>query len=97
MTVKLEAADQRLAKKNAKVTVTLPDDKTVEGWVDKVSTVIVPAAAQNEEPRTEIEVIVAVDNQSALADVKKDVQKLCADFPLYAERLAAYDAALARV
>ena len=68
VTVKLEAADQRLAKKNAKVTVTLPDDKTVEGRVDKVSTVIVPAAAQNEEPTTEIEVIVAVDNQNALAN-----------------------------
>ena len=29
--------------------------------------------------------------------VKKDVEKLCARFPLYAPRLEAYDRALARV
>jgi glycine hydroxymethyltransferase len=33
----------------------------------------------------------AVDNETALADVKRDVHTLCARFPLYAERLAAYD------
>jgi glycine hydroxymethyltransferase len=38
----------------------------------------------------------AVDDEAKLAEVKKDVQRLCADFPLYAERLAGYDAALAR-
>ena len=38
-----------------------------------------------------------VENETALADVKRDVQKLCGRFPLYAERLAAYDRALARV
>jgi glycine hydroxymethyltransferase len=37
-----------------------------------------------------------VDNETALGDVKRDVQKLCGRFPLYAERLAAYDRALAR-
>jgi glycine hydroxymethyltransferase len=37
-----------------------------------------------------------VDNETALGDVKHDVQKLCGRFPLYAERLAAYDRALAR-
>jgi glycine hydroxymethyltransferase len=37
-----------------------------------------------------------VDNETALADVKRDVQKLCERFPLYAARLAAYDRALAR-
>ena len=37
-----------------------------------------------------------VNNETALAEVKRDVQKLCERFPLYAARLAAYDRALAR-
>jgi glycine hydroxymethyltransferase len=37
----------------------------------------------------------SVGDESALADVKKDVQKLCERFPLYASRLEAYDRALA--
>jgi glycine hydroxymethyltransferase len=37
----------------------------------------------------------AVDDESRLAEVKRDVLKLCEKFPLYAARLEAYDAALA--
>jgi glycine hydroxymethyltransferase len=37
-----------------------------------------------------------IESDTALADVKRDVQKLCERFPLYAARLAAYDRALAR-
>jgi len=37
----------------------------------------------------------AVENDSALAEVKRDVQKLCARFPLYAARLEEYDRVLA--
>ena len=37
-----------------------------------------------------------VENEAELAAVKRDVQKLCARFPLYASRLAAYDKVLAR-
>jgi glycine hydroxymethyltransferase len=37
----------------------------------------------------------AVEDESRLAEVKRDVQKLCDQFPLYAARLEAYDAALA--
>jgi glycine hydroxymethyltransferase len=37
-----------------------------------------------------------VENETELLGVKRDVQKLCERFPLYAERLAAYDRALAR-
>jgi glycine hydroxymethyltransferase len=37
------------------------------------------------------------DDESELAGVKRDVQKLCEGFPLYASRLEAYDRALARV
>jgi glycine hydroxymethyltransferase len=41
--------------------------------------------------------LAAVENESALADVKRDVGKLCGRFPLYASRLEAYDRSLARV
>ncbi len=38
----------------------------------------------------------AVDNETELADVKREVGKLCDRFPLYASRLSAYEQALAR-
>jgi peptidoglycan hydrolase-like protein with peptidoglycan-binding domain len=68
VTVTLEAADLRLAKKGAEVGVTLPDDSTVKGRVEKVSTVVVPASGPDQEATTELEVIVAIDNQKALAN-----------------------------
>ncbi len=37
----------------------------------------------------------AVENETELADVKREVGKLCARFPLYASRLARYDQVLA--
>jgi glycine hydroxymethyltransferase len=37
----------------------------------------------------------AVEDETALAEVKRDVKRLCDQFPLYAARLEAYDAALA--
>jgi glycine hydroxymethyltransferase len=40
-------------------------------------------------------VLAAVENETVLAEVKRDVQKLCARFPLYASRLEAYDKVLA--
>jgi multidrug efflux pump subunit AcrA (membrane-fusion protein) len=67
VTVELDAADQRLAKKGSTVSVTLPDNSTATGRVEKVSTIIVPAAGQGEEPTTKVEVIVALDNQKQLA------------------------------
>jgi glycine hydroxymethyltransferase len=38
----------------------------------------------------------AVDNETELAEVKREVHRLCDRFPLYATRLAAYEKALAR-
>jgi glycine hydroxymethyltransferase len=38
----------------------------------------------------------ARDNETELAEVKRDVRKLCDRFPLYATRLEAYEKALAR-
>ncbi|MET7277771.1 peptidoglycan-binding protein [Kribbella sp. NPDC005582] len=67
VTVQLDAADQRLAQLKAKVGITLPDGKTVEGRVAKVSTVIIPAESPDKDPETKIEVIVAIDNQTAVA------------------------------
>jgi glycine hydroxymethyltransferase len=39
----------------------------------------------------------AVEDETRLAEVRRDVKKLCDQFPLYAARLEAYDAALAAV
>ena len=38
----------------------------------------------------------AVENESVLADVRRDVGRLCDRFPLYAARLASYEKALAK-
>jgi glycine hydroxymethyltransferase len=38
----------------------------------------------------------AVDNETELADVKREVGRICDRFPLYASRLASYEKALAR-
>ncbi|GGV54101.1 peptidoglycan-binding protein [Streptomyces longisporoflavus] len=65
VTVALEPADQGLAKKGADVEVTLPDDTTVDGTVDEVSTVIVPGSGQNEEAQTSIEVVVGLKGGKA--------------------------------
>ncbi len=67
VTVELEAADQRLAKKNATVSVALPDNRTVAGKVSEVSTIIVPAASPDQEPETKVEVIIALSNQKVVA------------------------------
>jgi glycine hydroxymethyltransferase len=40
--------------------------------------------------------LAAVDNETVLAEVKRDVRRLCDVFPLYASRLQDYDRALAR-
>ena len=40
--------------------------------------------------------LAGVENETALADVKRDVAQLCERFPLYAARREAYDRALAR-
>jgi glycine hydroxymethyltransferase len=40
--------------------------------------------------------LAAVENDSELADVKREVHKICGRFPLYASRLEAYEKVLAR-
>jgi multidrug efflux system membrane fusion protein len=73
VTVELDAADQRLAKRGAKVSVTLPDDSTAAGTIDEVSTKIVPAASPDQDPTTKFEVVVAISNQKAAAPASVDV------------------------
>ena len=38
----------------------------------------------------------AVENETALGEVKREVRRLCDRFPLYASRLASYEKALAK-
>jgi len=68
VTVELDMADQRLAVKDAPVTVTLPDDRTTPGTITSTATVIVPASGTpGSQATTTIEVTVAVGDQNALA------------------------------
>jgi multidrug efflux pump subunit AcrA (membrane-fusion protein) len=65
VTVKLDMSDQRLAKVGAKVSVTLPDNRRVEGTITKVTTVI-EAGSGNEEDSTKIEVTVGLADADAI-------------------------------
>ncbi|MEQ4725539.1 peptidoglycan-binding protein [Nonomuraea sp. B19D2] len=60
ITVQLEAEDQPMAKKGARVEVTLPDGESVRGKVTEVATVIVPGDGQNAEPETRVEALVSI-------------------------------------
>ena len=68
--VGLDVDDQRLARKSAKVQVTLPDGGTVEGKISKVETVIEAgssgAGGTEEEPETTIEVTISIADKKAL-------------------------------
>jgi multidrug efflux pump subunit AcrA (membrane-fusion protein) len=72
VTVRLDAADQRLAKQGAKVTVSMPDGTSVPGIINRIDTVIEPAATADAEPTTKIETFVslaAAAYDSAAVDV----------------------------
>ncbi|WP_241564387.1 efflux RND transporter periplasmic adaptor subunit [Nonomuraea polychroma] len=71
VTVELEAEDQRMAKKGAKVEVTLPDGKSVKGKVTEVATVIVPGESQNADPETRVEALVSIGNAKAANGLDK--------------------------
>ncbi|MFY1689232.1 efflux RND transporter periplasmic adaptor subunit [Plantactinospora sp. WMMB782] len=69
VTVSLDVDDQRLAKRGAKVTVTLPDGKAVPGTIAATETVIETSSGANgqDESETMIEVMVTADDPKALA------------------------------
>ncbi|GLI01296.1 peptidoglycan-binding protein [Phytohabitans aurantiacus] len=71
VTVELDVADQRLAKKGTAVSLTLPDGKTTAGKITKVETVIDTGSGSQgggqEDPKTKIKVTVTVTDAKALA------------------------------
>ncbi|PZG05405.1 efflux RND transporter periplasmic adaptor subunit [Nonomuraea aridisoli] len=71
VTVQLDAEDQRMAKKGAKVDVTLPDGKAVDGKVTEVATVIVPGEGQEAEPETRVEALVTIADAKATRGLDK--------------------------
>ncbi|GAA1575686.1 peptidoglycan-binding protein [Actinomadura kijaniata] len=64
VTVELESDDLRLAREGAAVDVELPDGSVARGVVDEVTTVIEPAA-QGQDPKTKVEVTVALKGDKA--------------------------------
>ncbi|WP_433467662.1 peptidoglycan-binding protein [Spirillospora sp. CA-128828] len=64
VTVELDTADQRLAKKGARVEVTLPQNRTITAEIDEVTTVIEPAE-QGADPTTKVEVTIWLDSAKA--------------------------------
>ncbi|MGP4093567.1 efflux RND transporter periplasmic adaptor subunit [Nonomuraea sp. KM90] len=71
ITVQLDAEDQRMAKKGAKVEVTLPGGKSVDGKITEVATVIVPGESQNAEPETRVEALVSIGNAKSARGLDK--------------------------
>jgi peptidoglycan hydrolase-like protein with peptidoglycan-binding domain len=68
VTVQLDSGDQRLAKVEDKVKVTLPGGKTVDGTITKVSTVIQPGEGRDAGLETKLEVLVSVGDAAADLD-----------------------------
>jgi peptidoglycan hydrolase-like protein with peptidoglycan-binding domain len=68
ITVKLDVADQRLARKDAAVSIKLPDGKTASGKIANTLTVIQPASGQS-QASTKIKVTVTIDDDKALGDL----------------------------
>ncbi|SNS06707.1 peptidoglycan-binding domain-containing protein [Actinomadura mexicana] len=64
VTVELDTADQRLARKGAEVEVTLPEGRPVTAEIDEVTTVIEPGE-QGEDPATKVEVTIWLDSAAA--------------------------------
>ncbi|MFG2075726.1 peptidoglycan-binding protein [Nonomuraea maritima] len=71
VTVRMDAEDQRLAKKGAEVEVTLPDGRTTDGKVTEVATVVVPGEGQNAEPETRVEALVRIGDAGATSGLDR--------------------------
>ncbi|MFC4114057.1 peptidoglycan-binding protein [Nonomuraea zeae] len=70
VTVQLETEDQRMARKGAKVKVTLPDGRSVAGRVTEVATIIVPGEGQ-EESQTRVEALVSIGSTKSAKGLDK--------------------------
>jgi membrane fusion protein, multidrug efflux system len=73
VTVRLDVSKQRLARKGAAVQVHLPDGKRVAGKVERVNTVIEPAASAGADPTTKIEATVSLSKPEAAAGIEAAV------------------------
>ncbi|MET8043672.1 peptidoglycan-binding domain-containing protein [Micromonospora sp. NPDC005215] len=73
VTVRLDVADQRLARKGADVQIRLPDGKQVPGRIDRVYTVIQPANTPDGQPETKVETLVALNDPRAAVGVEAAV------------------------
>ncbi|MFG1688477.1 peptidoglycan-binding protein [Nonomuraea sp. NPDC049269] len=71
ITVKLETEDQRVAKKGAKASITLPGGKTVSGKVTEVATIIEPGEGQGADPETRVEALISLGTQKAAKGLDK--------------------------
>ncbi|MGJ6968405.1 efflux RND transporter periplasmic adaptor subunit [Streptosporangium sp. G11] len=65
VTVQLRAEDRRMAKKGAKVSVTMPDGRSVAGRVTEVATIIEPGEGPDADPETRLEALVSLGRQKA--------------------------------
>ncbi|HEU4421942.1 MAG TPA: peptidoglycan-binding domain-containing protein [Pilimelia sp.] len=67
VTVKLDVDDQRLARRDSTVRVTLPDGDTAAGKITNTETVIETSEGAQSEPETKIEVTIALTGRKSLA------------------------------
>ncbi|QYC44413.1 Putative peptidoglycan binding domain protein [Nonomuraea coxensis DSM 45129] len=85
VTAELDAEDQRIARKGAKVQVTLPDGTTVPGRVTEVATVIEPGDGQGADPGTRVEALVSLGSAKA-AKAAKGLDRAAVDVTFTASR-----------
>jgi peptidoglycan hydrolase-like protein with peptidoglycan-binding domain len=64
VTVELEMSDQRLARKDAKASVELPDGTTIPGTITEIESVVEPGEGQQEDT-TALQATIAVDKVPA--------------------------------
>jgi peptidoglycan hydrolase-like protein with peptidoglycan-binding domain len=70
VTVRLDVSKQGLARKGVAVQVQLPDGNRVDGRVERVYTVIEPAASAGADPATKIEAIISLSKPEAAAGIE---------------------------
>ncbi|GAA4586269.1 peptidoglycan-binding protein [Planotetraspora phitsanulokensis] len=73
ITVQLEVAKQRLARKGVKVQVQMPDGKKVAGRVKRVYTVVEQPTDPGSQAETRIEAIVSLDDPAAATGIEAAV------------------------
>jgi multidrug efflux pump subunit AcrA (membrane-fusion protein) len=70
VTVRLDVSRQRLARRGVAVRVQLPDGAEVAGRVERVHTVIEPAASAGADPTTRIEATISLSKPKAVAGIE---------------------------